>query len=702
MALEVFDKSLQRRAVVDGAEARAAAACGLVAAGIDTPADVNAVMHALFDRGVRQDGTLTKLIPRQATDAQGNECMRLTTVLHADREAELIALAKTAADDRSGALTPAELDVAIEQSGLDFESTEHGRTQLAAMRRLGEGGRFSVAIGVAGSGKSALLGPLVSAWHSQGRHNALGRTRGVWGAALAWRQSDDLVGAGIAEERCFALSVFIDRVRNGMIQIDAADVLVLDELGLISTKMLLELLQLQARHEFRIVAVGDPLQCQSVESGPVIELLRRAFGANAVPEILTTLRQHSERERTTTLLFRDARAAEALDIKREDGTARLVAGDYSQVVDAIAELWQQRRVANADDPHYTLTVSAPTNSDARTIAAAIRRFRRAAGELGPDQVQISACDQAGDKFDFPLAIGDRVRLFSRTNAAYADKSRGLIGNNGSVLQVVSIDKLGITLRNARGRVGRVAWETLRHPENGRIRLSYGDVLTIDSSQGLTSTEHIEAMPAGTSAVNAFKAYTASSRHRRATYIVVSEGAERREIIGRRSLGDTRLIREHDVWANIARNLSRRPEQESALAFMERAHQIRRDTTTVLQIGLQRIEQRVIQNKEPMTLARRWRKRRIVRRTIHLAQQLSAWLHNRTHAVTGLSRLASKVHRAATDAEINMPPRVESVIKRIRARSASQSSTYSDQDQVVQGAEKTVRHFSRHRGPTYKM
>ena len=45
--------------------------------------------------------------------------------------------------------------------------------------------------------------------------------------------------------------------------------------------------------------------------------------------------------------------------------------------------------------------------------------------------RITACDQTGDTFDLPLAV-DRVRLFSRTNAAYADKSRGLIGNNGSV------------------------------------------------------------------------------------------------------------------------------------------------------------------------------------------------------------------------------------------------------------------------------
>jgi hypothetical protein len=52
-------------------------------------------------------------------------------------------------------------------------------------------------------------------------------------------------------------------------------------------------------------------------------------------------------------------------------------------------------------------------------AAAIREHRRAAGELGPDQVALHACDPTGNSYDLALAVGDRVRLFARTNAAYA-------------------------------------------------------------------------------------------------------------------------------------------------------------------------------------------------------------------------------------------------------------------------------------------
>jgi len=76
--------------------------------------------------------------------------------------------------------------------------------------------------------------------------------------------------------------------------------------------------------------VGDPKQCQSIEAGPLIDLLRRELGPEAVPEILTSIRQESERERETALMFRDGRAAEALALKRTDQTARLAPGGYRE------------------------------------------------------------------------------------------------------------------------------------------------------------------------------------------------------------------------------------------------------------------------------------------------------------------------------------------------------------------------------------
>jgi hypothetical protein len=86
---------------------------------------------------------------------------------------------------------------------------------------------------------------------------------------------------------------------------------------------------------------------------------------------------------------------------------------------------------------------------------------------------------------------------------------GSEGGRGSGVTAIGAENLW--LRSASGREELVAWDTLRDRESGRLRLTYGDALTIDATQGLTSTEHIEAMPADTRAVYAFKADTSGSR-----------------------------------------------------------------------------------------------------------------------------------------------------------------------------------------------
>jgi ATP-dependent exoDNAse (exonuclease V) alpha subunit len=45
---------------------------------------------------------------------------------------------------------------------------------------------------------------------------------------------------------------------------------VVDEVGLLGTRQMLDLLRLQQRTGMQIVMVGDRKQCQSIEAGPVI------------------------------------------------------------------------------------------------------------------------------------------------------------------------------------------------------------------------------------------------------------------------------------------------------------------------------------------------------------------------------------------------------------------------------------------------
>ena len=357
------------------------------------------------------------------------------------------------------------------------------------------------------------------------------------------------------------------RVETGRYTPDRNSVVVVDEVGLLGTRQMLDLLRLQERTGMQIVMVGDPKQCQSIEAGPVIDLLRKAVGEEAIPEILTSIRQKTEREREITGLFRAGRAAEALEMKQQDGTAELVAGGRQATVQRVARLWRERLEANRADPEFKLTVSAPTNADAREIGAAIRAERRRAGEIGDDAKVLDATDRNGDTYRLPLAVGDRVRLYDRVHDARVPGRKTVLANNGEVVEIRALTEEGMIVRNDAGAEGLVAWRKIQARRDAPVRLSYGYAMTVDTAQGSTATEHIHAMPAGSHAIHGFKAYTAASRHERTTWIVVDEASERRHLASRSMIGQRPEIREPDVWRQIGENLSRQPQKASALDML---------------------------------------------------------------------------------------------------------------------------------------
>ncbi|MDB5243762.1 MAG: hypothetical protein JWP57_4388, partial [Spirosoma sp.] len=192
---------------------------------------------------------------------------------------------------------------------------------------------------------------------------------------------------------------------------------------------------------------------------------------------------------------------------------------------------------------------------------------------------IAAIDQRQVPSDIKIAVGDRVRLFRRTNARYSDYSRGYFGDNGTTADVVSIDEEGVRLRRADGQVGAIRWASLQDEDTGRVLLSYGHAQTIDARQGATLTDHITLMPGGSAAVNGFKAYPADTRNREDSVFIVSHGAEKEEVRGRRPLGDpwVATASEADMRAaildNIGRNLARKPEKVLATDFLEGASEV---------------------------------------------------------------------------------------------------------------------------------
>ena len=618
-AMPLLGKQLDRRAVIDGSDARIAAAKGLIVSGVESAEDVNLITNAFRERGIQRRGEDAVLVWGLVRGAQGRQRIAITTNLEEREEQALISTALTASRDKTAALKRDRIEAAIAAfPEIDFQ-TEHGKAQRAIIDKLGTGGRIGLAIGVAGSGKSTLLKPLVRAWREDGRV--------VHGIALAWRQSGDLADAGIDKLNTSAVASFLRGVESGRVQLNRKSVVVVDELGLLGTRQLNDILAVQKKAGFQLVMIGDPKQMQAVEAGPVIELLRRALGPENVPELGNSVRQKVAEERETALMLRNGQTEEAILRKDANGTLRIAPGGYREAIAQVADLWQQRHQANRERPDFTITVSAPTNAEAHDISVAIRQRRRQLGEISADKISLAATDGEGQRsYDLTLAEGDRVRLFRRINAKFIDTgATSNIGQNGTVLEIAGVQHDGLMLNTNTGKHGFVPWERLRD-ESGRLQLAYGDALTTNTAQGSTVTEHIHAMPSGARLVTAFGAYTSGSRHREQSFIVTSEGAERAEIIARRPLGDRREIARYDILQNLTKNLARQPEKESSLHMIERAASLRRGNIQHLQKSLQSFEARASAQEKPEFLVERLKQNKI----LHVLETQLPGLAERLH------------------------------------------------------------------------
>ena len=177
---------------------------GIGGIGSDPEADIEGVMKLYRKHGIKQDGETTALEWGNDVPVRGKDRITVTTSLHVDQERELLALMTAAAQDKTAALKPEQVERRPRRSWTATPRIDRDEPQWQAQREMVEkismGGRFGVAIGVGGSGKSTSLEVLVDAWKADGRE--------VYGATLAHRQATDLKAAGIkdANERRSMLS----------------------------------------------------------------------------------------------------------------------------------------------------------------------------------------------------------------------------------------------------------------------------------------------------------------------------------------------------------------------------------------------------------------------------------------------------------------------------------------------------------------
>jgi Ti-type conjugative transfer relaxase TraA len=354
-----------------------------------------------------------------------------------------------------------------EQSGLVLSGEQKAAFEhVTATRDLG------VVVGYAGTGKSALLGVAREAWEDAGYH--------VQGLALSGIAAENLEsGSGIASRTIASLE---HQWAQGRELLDARDVLVIDEAGMIGSRQMERLLSAAETAGAKVVLVGDPEQLQAIEAGAAF---RSIAERHRHVEITQVRRQHEDWQRDATRQLATGRTGEALASYEALGMVH-AAETRDQAREALVERWDRDRIAEPGKSRIILT---HTNDEVRDLNLTARDRLRQTGALGED-VTVKA--ERGERV---FAAGDRLMFLKN--------DRGLGVKNGMLGEIEQVSPTQMTVRLDAGR--SVAFDLKDYAQ-----VDHGYAATIHKSQGVTvDRTHVLATPG----LDRHGAYVALSRHR---------------------------------------------------------------------------------------------------------------------------------------------------------------------------------------------
>jgi len=414
---------------------------------------------------------------------------------------------------------------AAERTGLVL-----GDEQKAALTHVTNGADLSLVVGVAGTGKSRMLGVARMAWEAEGYT--------VRGAALSGIAAEGLEGgSGIASRTIASLEY---AWKDGRDQLTSRDVLVLDEAGVIGSRQMERVLSAAQAAGAKVVLVGDPEQLQAIEAGAAFRALAERHGA---AEIIDVQRQHEPWQRDATRELATGRTAEALERYAAAGMV-LASGTRGEAKTGLVGIWDGERQAR---PAESRIILAYTRDDVRNLNTLARGHMRASGALhGADQVVQT---ERGER---AFAAGDRI-MFQRNERGLGGDAQGhggvavKNGTLGTVLEVASGgDRLTVRLDGAGGPAGK-AGQAVTFYTRDYAHLDHGYAATVHKAQGMTvDRAHVLATPH----MDRHAAYVGLTRHRDGVALHYgrddfAEPARLARRLGRERAKDTSLDYEQD-------------------------------------------------------------------------------------------------------------------------------------------------------------
>lgn len=309
---------------------------------------------------------------------------------------------------------------------------ELSEEQRAALVHLFyDGPALRLVSGMAGTGKSHLLGAAHAVWREEGMR--------VLGTALSGKASSGLQqGSDIPSQ---TLHRMFHAMQEGRLVLDERTVVVIDEAGMVGTRQMHGLLEACVRAKSQVVLCGDAGQLQAVEAGGPFGALVARMGAAELKDIR---RQNEPWARKAVYDMAQGDAAAALEAFRQRGLLHPVHEPEA----ALVETWAKRGGL----------ILAGSNDEVARLNLAVQATRSLA--------ESGAVHFGGSFFE-----GDRV-LFTRNDAKL-----GVF--NGDLGTIVGGQGETVTVRLDPGR--EVTVDLTRYES---LRLGYA--VTTHKAQGVTT------------------------------------------------------------------------------------------------------------------------------------------------------------------------------------------------------------------------
>ena len=348
--------------------------------------------------------------------------------------------------------------------------------QKAAFQHVVSGQDLSCVVGVAGSGKSYLLGAAREAWEKEGYR--------VQGLTLSGIAAENLEAS--SEIKSYTVASRLWHWERDCERLTSKDIIVIDEAGMLGSRQLNAILTEAKMAGAKVVLVGDPEQLQAIDAGAAFRAICELVN---VIKLMEVTRQAETWQQKATINLSKGETQEALHSYQERG--HILAHDTEQTV--INEIVKNWRSLKNNHPKKSQIIFAYRRDQVKTLNQAIRENRHQHGELGEDHLLKT---ERGKK---KLAVGETI-YFLQT-----EKFLGVKNGTLGTIEAIFGQELTVKVKNPSGLTRSVSFHLgdYGHIDHGyAATLHKAQGVTVDSAQVLVSQYF-----------DRHAAYVALSRHR---------------------------------------------------------------------------------------------------------------------------------------------------------------------------------------------